>query len=227
MVKAVKKWKAADPAPLGLSGFAATTFLLSGANAGWIPLTSFAGAAAFYGGFAQLLAGMWEFANGNVFGATAFSTYGGFWMSLFVMLNLYAGTPAFNQQLGYFLTSFLIFNSYAWLGSFFLNRATWLVFTTLELAFILLVAGNFKEDTSVIKAGGYMGIICAAIAFYTAAAGLINATARRVILPVGDPIFFPSPEEPEEVVKQEEPASNSYGMNNNIGVHPIGFHIVQ
>src|SRR5215475_2190442 len=73
---------AADPAPLGLAAFALTTFMISGHNATFIPDVVWVGLAMFYGGLVQLLAGMWEFRNRNVFGATAFSTYGGFWLSL-------------------------------------------------------------------------------------------------------------------------------------------------
>src|SRR5947208_8715071 len=79
---------AADPAPLGLAGFALTTFLLSGHNASFIPDAVWVGPALFYGGLCQLLAGMWEFRNRNVFGATAFSTYGGFWMGLGIVVVL-------------------------------------------------------------------------------------------------------------------------------------------
>src|SRR5436853_7727263 len=79
---------AADPAPLGLGAFALTTFVLSGHNATFIPDLIWVGLALFYGGLTQLLAGMWEFRNRNVFGATAFSTYGGFWLSLGVVVML-------------------------------------------------------------------------------------------------------------------------------------------
>src|SRR4051812_18316012 len=87
-VQLVESTPAADPAPLGLAGVALTTFLLSGPNASWIPDLIWLGPALFYGGLAQFSAGMWEFRNRNVFGATAFSTYGGFWMGLglFVIL---------------------------------------------------------------------------------------------------------------------------------------------
>src|SRR5881398_2561813 len=78
----------ADPAPLGLAAFALTTFMLSGHNATFIPDVLWIGLALFYGGIAQLLAGMWEFRNRNVFGATAFSTYGGFWLSLGILVVL-------------------------------------------------------------------------------------------------------------------------------------------
>ena len=88
-VTVVEATPAADPAPLGLAGFALTTFLLSGHNASWIPDLIWVGPAIFYGGMAQLLAGMWEFRNRNVFGATAFSTYGAFWMGL----GLFVSSP--------------------------------------------------------------------------------------------------------------------------------------
>ena len=111
---------AADPAPLGLAGFALTTFLLSGHNASWIPDLIWVGPALFYGGAAQLLAGMWEFRNRNVFGATAFSTYGGFWMGLGAFVVL-AETTKFvggfkggdlTNSLAWFLFAFAVFNTY-------------------------------------------------------------------------------------------------------------------
>ena len=94
LVTLVESVPAADPAPLGLAGFALTTFLLSGHNASFIPDLIWVGPALFYGGLAQLLAGMWEFRNRNVFGATAFSTYGAFWMALGIFVVL-AGTTKF------------------------------------------------------------------------------------------------------------------------------------
>ena len=84
----------ADPAPLGLAAFALTTFMLSGHNATFIPDVLWIGLALFYGGIAQLLAGMWEFRNRNVFGATAFSTYGGFWLSLGIFVTLLGTTSS-------------------------------------------------------------------------------------------------------------------------------------
>src|SRR5213596_51786 len=85
----------ADPAPLGLGAFALTTFVLSAHNAGWAPDVGWIGLAIFYGGLAQLLAGMWEFRNKNVFGATAFSTYGGFWLSLGSFVTLATMSSSF------------------------------------------------------------------------------------------------------------------------------------
>src|SRR5437868_13141377 len=111
---------AADPAPLGLAAFALTTFLLSGHGASFIPDAIWVGLALFYGGVAQLLAGMWEFRNRNVFGATAFSTYGGFWLGLGITVVLLETTKIgaalkpvdINNGLAWFLLSFAIFNTY-------------------------------------------------------------------------------------------------------------------
>lgn len=124
---------AADPAPLGLAGFALTTFLLSGANAGFVPGVVWIGAALFYGGLAQLLAGMWEFRNRNVFGATAFSTYGAFWLSLgsFVVLASITGLGKGLDVLSsfsWFLIAFAIFNAYMLLWSARINIAVFAVF---------------------------------------------------------------------------------------------------
>src|SRR5947207_11484349 len=111
----------ADPAPLGLAAFALTTFMLSGHNANFIPDLIWVGLALFYGGLTQLLAGMWEFRNHNVFGATAFSTYGGFWMSLGVFVVLAVVSKSFAGDLAganlpnavaWYLVAFAIFNTY-------------------------------------------------------------------------------------------------------------------
>src|ERR1700722_2263818 len=127
----------ADPAPLGLAAFALTTFLLSAANAGltnkgggneWI------GYAFFYGGLGQLLAGMWEFKRQNVFGATAFSTYGGFWLGLgYYIQHVAATSKDVNNDLGWILLAFAIFNTYMLLWSATLNIAVFAVFLTLEV----------------------------------------------------------------------------------------------
>ena len=117
---------AADPAPLGLAAFALTTFILSGHNATFIPDLIWVGLALFYGGMVQLLAGMWEFRNRNVFGATAFSTYGGFWMSLGIFVTLAVVSHSFAADLkganlpnaiAWFLLAFAIFNTYMLLWS--------------------------------------------------------------------------------------------------------------
>jgi succinate-acetate transporter protein len=187
----------ADPAPLGLGAFALTTFLLSAHNAGWDSAGSGAdwlGYAFAYGGLCQLLAGMWEFRNRNVFGATAFSTYGGFWIGLGLWFKLVAtasGTTSgqIGHDLGWILLAFAIFNTYMLIISSQVNLAVFAVFLTLELTEIVLFIGNFAGNTSVVKAGGVLGIITAIAAWYTSAAGVANGVGGKIKLPVGRPLI--------------------------------------
>lgn len=193
----------ADPAPLGLAGFALTTFLLSGHNATFIPDLIWVGPALFYGGLAQLLAGMQEFRNRNIFGATAFSTYGAFWLSFGIVVVLITADKNFGAAFGgnnlpnaaaWFLFAFLMFNTYMLLGSTRINKAVFLVFLTLEITELLLVIGNFEEahghpNSGWVHWGGWLGIITAATAWYTSAAGVINGHAGRSVLPVGKPMW--------------------------------------
>src|SRR5689334_23114799 len=141
----------ADPAPLGLGAFALTTFLLSAKNAGWTHGTdAWLGYAFAYGGLCQLLAGMWEFRNRNVFGSTAFSTYGGFWIGLGLYVLLVAPKAAnagqVENDLGWILLAFAIFNAYMLLWSTQVNQAVLAVFVTLQLTEIVLFIGNFTHS---------------------------------------------------------------------------------
>src|ERR671930_1110157 len=195
----------ADPAPLGLAAFALTTFMLSGHNATFIPDVLWIGLALFYGGIAQLLAGMWEFRNRNVFGATAFSTYGGFWMSLgifvalvFLSKNVAAAVagPNLLNALAWFLLAFAIFNFYMLLWSTRVNAAVFGVFLTLQITEVLLVIGFFLEASGRapennwwLHAGGWAGIVTAAVAWYTSAAGVVNGMSPRPVVPVGTPFW--------------------------------------
>ncbi|GAQ92626.1 hypothetical protein KFL_010760010 [Klebsormidium nitens] len=186
----------ADPAALGLAAFAATTFVLSAHNAGWAPDLAWVGLALFYGGLAQLLAGMWDFRNNNTFGATAFSTYGAFWFSLasfilFVELGVFPASLDVSEGLGWFLVAFFIFNTYAMLGSLFLAKATLAVFVTLEVTLLLLFVGFFKDNTAGVgwtAVGGYFGVVTAVCAWYNSAAVLINRAATVHFMPVGAPV---------------------------------------
>jgi succinate-acetate transporter protein len=196
---------AADPAPLGLAAFALTTFILSGHNATFIPDLIWVGLALFYGGLVQLLAGMWEFRNRNVFGATAFSTYGGFWMSLGIFVVFAVVSKSFGtalaganlpNALAWFLLAFAIFNTYMLLWSSQVSLAVFGVFATLEATEILLVIGNFEEahghaNSGWIHWGGWVGIVTAGVAWYASAAGVINGMKGRPILPVGANVPWP------------------------------------
>jgi succinate-acetate transporter protein len=188
----------ADPAPLGLAAFALTTFLLSAANAGWTKgaANEWLGYAFAYGGLGQLLAGMWEFKNKNVFGATAFSTYGGFWigLGLYFLLSPAAANPKSNvlNDLGWILLAFAIFNTYMLIWSSQVNLAVFTVFLTLEITEILLFIGFFGGNGAgmgATKIGGILGVITAVAAWYASAAGVINGMKGRVVVPVGKPLF--------------------------------------
>jgi uncharacterized protein len=199
----------ADPAPLGLAAFALTTFLLSAVNAGWAKYSTgfdWWGFAIAYGGLCQLLAGMWEFRNRNVFGATAFSTYGGFWIGVGLWLHFIAGPVAatagvaVDRDLGWILLAFAIFNTYMLICSTQVNTAVFGVFLTLEITEILLFIGNLTVtkaalppfavgDTGLIQAGGYVGVLTALVAWYTSMAGVMNGHKGRVVFPVGGPLF--------------------------------------
>ena len=191
----------ADPAPLGLAGFALTTFLLSGHNATFIPDVFWLGVALFYGGTAQLLAGMWEFRNRNVFGATAFSTYGGFWLGLGITVVLLETTKIgsglagqdVNNGLAWFLLAFAIFNTYMMLWSLRINVAVFGVFLTLEITEILLAIGFFRLAHGgtpwILHAGGWAGIVTAGFAWYASAAGVVNGMSPAPVLPVGAPLW--------------------------------------
>jgi uncharacterized protein len=183
----------ADPAPLGLAAFALTTFLLSAKNADWTRGTdAWLGYALAYGGLVQLLAGMWEFRNRNVFGSTAFATYGGFWIGLALYDLLVAprahGTAAVNNDLGWILLAFAIFNLYMLAWSTQVNEAVFAVFLTLQATEVVLFIGFFSNNTMTIKIGGYIGIATAIVAWYASAAGVINGMLGRAVLWVGRPM---------------------------------------
>jgi succinate-acetate transporter protein len=182
----------ADPAPLGLAAFALTTFLLSAKNAGWTHGTdAWLGYALAYGGLIQLLAGMWEFRNRNVFGSTAFATYGGFWIGLGLYALLVAPKATASQidnDRAWILLAFAIFNTYMLLWSTQVNEAVLAVFLTLEITEIVLFIGNFAHNGSIVKVGGYIGVLTALCAWYASSAGVINGMLGRAFLWVGHPL---------------------------------------
>ncbi len=184
--------KIANPGPLGLFGFALTTFILSWANAGFMPggkdTLVVVGLALFYGGIAQLLAGMWEFRSGNTFGATAFSSYGAFWLSfaaLFLPGLGGAGAMVSGGALGIYLIGWAIFTGIMMFGSFRTNGATASVFVLLFLTYIALAIGAFRGSTGWNHIGGYLGILTALAAWYTAMAGLLAGVSNgKLVLPI-------------------------------------------
>ena len=178
----------ADPGPLGLAGFAATTFFLSTVNAGLLPKAMEAGVlglAFFYGGLAQLLAGMWEFVKGNTFGALAFTSYGAFWMSFWYLAShLPAGAAKdVGHALGVYLLIWTIFTAYMLVASLRTSGAITAVFLFLTLTFLFLTFGAYGASTSMTKVGGWLGLITAVLAWYASFAGVFNATAKRAVMP--------------------------------------------
>ena len=180
----------ADPAPLGLAAFALTTFLLSLFNAGLLnpagePVVFSLGL--FYGGLAQFVAGMWEFRNNNTFGATAFTSYGAFWLAFWGFEQFYASKIPEAQlpsAVGWFLIAWGIFTAYMWIGSFRVSVAVSVVFVLLAATFFLLGIGELTGSSGIAQIGGYVGLATAIAAWYTSAAGVINHNFGRVVLPI-------------------------------------------
>jgi succinate-acetate transporter protein len=146
------------------------------------------GAAAFYGGLAQLLAGMWEFKRGNTFGATAFSSFGAFWLSYWwIVTHLSAASGDIHQALGLFDIAWAIFTAYMTVAALKTSMATLSVFVFLTLTFLFLGLGALQNGTpapdTLTKVGGWLGIITAALAWYASAATVINTAHKRDVLP--------------------------------------------
>jgi succinate-acetate transporter protein len=199
----------ADPAPLGLAAFALTTVLLSSKNAGWMTHatgSAWLGFAFAYGGLAQFAAGMWEFRRGNTFGATAFGTYGTFWIGLALWVELVANpavaaiakapttaaatVASLNHDLGWITLAFAIVTLYLTVLTAQVNLAIFGVFLGLLITLIILAIGNFDAGsallpTGTIKLGGYLGLITALLAFYASAAGVAADMGGRIKFPVG------------------------------------------
>jgi succinate-acetate transporter protein len=178
-----------DPGPLGLAGFAMTTFVLSVFNTNLLSskyeATVF-GLALFYGGGAQLLAGMWEFRKGNTFGALAFSSFGAFWLAFwFYVAHIVPTLPAAdaNKATGVFLLAWTIFTAYMTIASLRTTGAVAAVFVALTLTFLFLCIGAVADSTGWTKVGGWAGFVTAAVAWYASFAGVTNSTFKRTVLP--------------------------------------------
>ena len=182
----------ADPAPLGLAGFAMSTFILSFVNAHIVKESAAVNVvlalALFYGGIAQLLAGMWEFKRGNTFGATAFGSFGAFWLSYWALAKLpTADKGDVHQAVGLYLLAWCIFTGYMTVAALKTNTAVLAVFVVLTLTFLFLAIGAFQNDTpapdTMTKVGGWFGIATAVLAWYASFAGVVNATFKKDVLP--------------------------------------------
>src|ERR1017187_10122639 len=178
----------ADPAPLGLGAFAMTTLALSLFNANVWPAAIFPALALalVFGGFAQLLAGMWEFVRKNTFGALAFSSFGAFWISYYVFVKFVA--PGIKPTdapvaVGVFLLGWTIFTFYMTIPSFRVSGAVATVFVLLTITFVLLTVGAFQSSVNWTKAGGWVGVATAAAAWYASFAGVTNETFKRTVIP--------------------------------------------
>ena len=178
----------ANPAPLGLMGFGMTTILLNLHNAGVFELGSMILAMGiFYGGVAQVIAGIMEWKKGNTFGTTAFTSYGLFWLSLVAIILFpemgIAKAPGNSAMVAYLLM-WCIFTGVLFIGTLKLNRALQIVFATLTVLFFLLALGDFTGSLSIKHIAGYEGIVCGFSAVYAALAQVINELYGKVVLPI-------------------------------------------
>jgi len=182
-------WKPADPGPLGLAGFAMTTFVLSMFNSNLVNgkgVPVVLGLALAYGGIAQLLAGMWEFRTGNTFGAVAFTSFGAFWLSFWALNAFYAKQIGGNagHAIGLYLWAWAIFTAYMSVAALRTSGAVLAVFVLLTATFVLLAIGASGSHETVTHWGGYVGIATAAAAWYASFAAVVNSTFGRTIAPV-------------------------------------------
>ena len=184
-----------DPAPLGLAAFGITTLMLSSINAGWIGDAATPAVLALaipFGGGAQLLAGMWAFRRGNTFAATAFTSYGAFWISFFLLVQYFlapiaanplGGAESVRTILGLYLFSWGVFTAYMFVASMAGAFAVRVVFGLLTLTFFALAIGEWQNSTGWHHLGGWLGVATAIAALYTSFADVTNANFKRTVLP--------------------------------------------
>jgi succinate-acetate transporter protein len=179
----------ANPAPLGLCAFGTTTVLLNFHNAGFFEMNSMILAMGiFYGGLAQVVAGILEAKKNNSFGLTAFTSYGFFWLSLVALIVMpkmgWVAAPSENAMVAY-LAIWGVFTLLLFFGTLKLSRALQFVFATLTVLFFLLALGDYTGNSAIKHFAGYEGIVCGASAIYTGVAGLLNEMYGKIVLPIG------------------------------------------
>ena len=178
-----------NPAPLGLMGFGMTTVLLNLHNAGFFGLGStILAMGIFYGGLAQVIAGIMEWKKGNTFGTTAFTSYGFFWLTLVALIVMpkmgLIEAPDNSAMIAYLLI-WGIFTAILFIGTLRLNRALQFVFASLTLLFVLLAFGDYTNSATIKHIAGYEGIVCGLSAIYAASAQLLNEVYGKVVAPIG------------------------------------------
>lgn len=189
IVEVTMKDTSANPAPLGLMGFGMTTVLLNLHNAGFYALgTMILAMGIFYGGLAQIIAGILEWKKNNTFGTLAFTSYGLFWLSLvglIIMPKIGLGDAPETSAMAAYLFMWGLFTAVMFIGTLKLNRALQFVFASLTLLFFLLALGDITGSTTIKQIAGYEGIICGFSAIYTALAQVLNELYGRTIAPIG------------------------------------------
>ena len=185
--------KIANPAPLGLAGFGLTTCVLSAINAGLLPheaVPVVVPLAFAYGGVAQIIAGILEFRTGNTFGMVAFTSYGLFWWWFaFLQWTVGAGwlKPVPASAVATVLLMWGVFTFLLWIVTFRASKAVFSIFLLLWITFFLLAAGDFGYGTS--RLGGYVGLLTGLDAVFVAFIEILNATANRTVIPLGNPFL--------------------------------------
>jgi succinate-acetate transporter protein len=179
----------ANPAPLGLMGFGMTTVLLNFHNAGIFQLGSMILAMGFfYGGLAQIIAGLMEWKKGNTFATTAFTSYGFFWLSLVLLVVMpkmgLVEAPELAAMVAY-LIMWGIFTGVLFIATLRLSRALQVVFASLTLLFFLLALGDYTNSSTIKLIAGYEGIFCGFAAIYTALAQVLNEVYEKTVVPIG------------------------------------------
>lgn len=180
----------ANPAPLGLLGFGMTTVLLNIHNAGFFELDSMImGMGIFMGGIAQIFAGLQEWKKNNTFGATAFTAYGSFWLSLVALwlipkTSFGAEYKSSEVAVGFYLLMWGVFTLFMFIGTLKINITLQIIFLSLTVLFFLLAASDFTGNKSIRVLGGWVGIFCGLSAFYGCVAQVLNEVYGRTVLPV-------------------------------------------
>ncbi|MCB0656991.1 MAG: acetate uptake transporter [Saprospiraceae bacterium] len=183
--------KFSNPAPLGLMGFGMTTVLLNLHNAGFFPVSAMIlSMGIFYGGIAQVIAGILEFRTGNTFGTTAFTSYGLFWITLvalwvFPEFGWDKGGATGAGFMGWYLFLWGVFTFFMWIGTFNKNKVLQFIFLTLWILFFLLAIRDWSGSALIGTIAGWEGLVCGSSAIYLAMAEVLNETREKKILPIG------------------------------------------